>query len=406
MTVDSYILFLLGLGAVVLLVSWAPIGLRRLPFSLAMVCVILGFLLFNARLLSFDPNPRTYDTLIERMSELALIVALMGAGLKLDRPFGWRSWSNTWRLLGIAMPLTIVAIAWLGWVGFGFSLAMSMLLGAALAPTDPVLAAEVQVGPPRSGDNDEVRFSLTSEAGFNDALAFPFVHLAILLSVAATASSVPIGDWFASDVGWRLGAGGLVGYLAGLVFGRLVFSSRRFSLSNAGDGLVVLAATLLTYAACELVHGYGFLGVFICGLTIRSAERSHEFHEVMHQFADQLERLLMMLLLVLLGGAIARGVLSSLSWSDVLLSVLILFVVRPISAWVALIGSGVPSSDRLLIAFFGIRGLGTIYYAAYAINHGSFGNSERLWAVISVIVLLSIFVHGVAASLLMRRRES
>jgi len=406
MTVDPYILFLLGLGAVVLLVSWAPIGLRRLPFSLAMVCVILGFLLFNARLLSFDPNPRTYDTLIERMSELALIVALMGAGLKLDRPFGWRSWSSTWRLLGIAMPLTIVAIVWLGWVGFGFSLAMSMLLGAALAPTDPVLAAEVQVGPPRSGDNDEVRFSLTSEAGFNDALAFPFVHLAILLSVAATVSSVPIGDWFASDVGWRLGAGGLVGYLAGLVFGRLVFSSRSFSLSNAGDGLIVLAATLLTYAACELVHGYGFLGVFICGLTIRSAERTHEFHEVMHQFADQLERLLMMLLLVLLGGAIARGVLSSLSWSDVLLSVLILFVVRPISAWVALIGSGVPSSDRFLIAFFGIRGLGTIYYVAYAINHGSFGNSERLWAVISLIVLLSIFVHGVAASLLMRRRES
>jgi NhaP-type Na+/H+ or K+/H+ antiporter len=161
-------------------VSWAPVGLKRVPISLAMLCVGLGVLLFSSGLLKFQPDPRTWDTVTERLVELVVIVSLMGAGLKLDRPVSWRGWSSTWRLLAIAMPLTILATLALGVWGLGFSQAMAMLLAASIAPTDPVLASEVQVGPPRSGDEDEVRFGLTSEAGLNDALAFPFVHLAIL----------------------------------------------------------------------------------------------------------------------------------------------------------------------------------------------------------------------------------
>jgi NhaP-type Na+/H+ or K+/H+ antiporter len=387
---------------VVLLVSWAPVGLRRLPLTLAILCVALGVLVFSTGLLAFNPDPRTWDTATERLTELVVIISLMGAGLKIDRPPGWRAWSTTWRLLIVAMPLTIAATAWLGWAGLGFSLAMAVLFGASMAPTDPVLAADVQCGPPRSGDEDEVRFGLTSEAGLNDALAFPFVHLAILAAAGGLASQAALVDWFTVKVGWKLIAGLGAGWLVGRVLGYFLFRSRR-SLSRLGDGLIALAATLIAYALTELVHGYGFLAVFVCALMIRDSERDHAFHQEMHDFSDQIERLLMMLLLVLFGGALANGLLASLTWTDALVGLAVVFVVRPVAGLLSMTGSGQPLRERLLLAFLGIRGVGSVYYLAYGINHGDFGNSERLWAVVGFIIVLSIVVHGVTATPLMAR---
>ena len=403
LTADPYVLFLLGLGAVILMVSWAPVGLKRWPLTLAILCVGIGVAVFSTGVLSFNPDPRTWDTLTEKLAELVVIISLMGAGLKLDRPLGWRSWGSTWRLLAVAMPLTIIATAWLGFMGLGFSLAMSLLLGAAMAPTDPVLAADVQVGPPKSGDEDEVRFGLTSEAGFNDALAFPFVHLAILAAAGGLASTAALTDWFTIKVVWKLLAGAGVGYLVGRGLGYLIFHSQKAGLSRLGDGLVALAATFLAYAVTELAHGYGFLAVFICGLTIRAWERDNDFHKEMHDFSDQFERLLMMLLLVLFGGALANGLLDALTWTDAAIGLAILLVVRPVAGLIAMIGSPQPWRERLLMSFLGIRGIGSIYYVAYAINHGSFGNSERLWTIVGFIILASILIHGVSASPMLMR---
>ncbi len=380
-----------------------------MPLTLAILCVAVGVLVFSTGLLSFNPDPRTWDTATERLTELVVIISLMGAGLKLDRPPGWRSWATTWRLLIVAMPLTIAAVAWLGWAGLGFSLALALLFGACMAPTDPVLAADVQVGPPKSGDEDEVRFGLTSEAGLNDALAFPFVHLAILAAAGGLATQAGLSDWFTIKLGWKLLAGLAAGWLIGKVFGHLLFRRRR-SLSKFGDGLIALAATLIAYAAAELIHGYGFLAVFVCAVTIRASERDHDFHQEMHDFSDQIERLLMMLLLVLFGGALANGLLSSLTWTDALIGLAVVFVVRPVAGLLAMIGSGQPWRERLLLAFLGIRGVGSVYYLAYGINHGEFGDSERIWAVVGFIILVSILVHGVTATPLLdrltRRREA
>jgi NhaP-type Na+/H+ or K+/H+ antiporter len=393
----------------VLLVSWAPVGLKQLPLTLAILCVAIGVVVFSTGLLSFNPDPRTWDTATERLTELVVIISLMGAGLKLDRPPGWRKWSTTVRLLAVAMPLTIAAVAFLGWAGLGFSLAMALLFGASMAPTDPVLAADVQVGPPRSGDEDEVRFGLTSEAGLNDALAFPFVYLAILAAAGGLATQDGLTDWFAIKVGWKLLAGLVGGWLVGKALGFLLFRSRR-GLSKLGDGLIALAATLIAYAATEMIQGYGFLAVFVCALVIRGYERDHEFHQEMHDFSDQIERLLMMLLLVLFGGALANGLLDSLTWTDALIGLAVVFVVRPVAGLIAMIGSGQPWRERLLLAFLGIRGVGSVYYLAYGINHGDFGDSERLWAIVGFIILLSIIVHGVTATPLLarlaRRREA
>ena len=385
-------------------------GLRRLPLTLPILCVVVGVVVFSTKILAFNPDPRTWDTVTERLTELVVVISLMGAGLKLDRRVGWKSWGTTWRLLAIAMPLTIVAVTFLGVAGLGFSLAAAMLLGASMAPTDPVLAADVQVGPPRSGDEDEVRFGLTSEAGLNDALAFPFVHLAILTAAGGLASGAGLTDWFTIKVGWKLLAGAGMGLLCGRAIGFVLFHGARGGLSRMGDGLVALAATLIAYAATELVHGYGFLAVFICALTIRASERDHDFHQQMHDFSDQIERLLIMLLLVLFGGALANGLLVSLTWTDFAVALIVVLVVRPVAGLIAMVGSDQPMRERLLLAFLGIRGVGSIYYVAYGLNHADFGNSERLWSVVGCIILMSILIHGVTATPLLarlaRRREA
>ena len=288
-------------------------------------------------------------------------------------------------------------------IGLGFPLALALLFGASMAPTDPVLASDVQVGPPGKGDGDEVRFGLTSEAGLNDALAFPFVHLAILVAAGGLGGAAAIGEWFGIYVVWKLLAGLGMGLLVGRAMGFLIFSSRRGGLSRHGDGLVALAATLIAYAATELAHGYGFLAVFVCALTIRASERNHEFHEELHHFSDQVERLLMLLLLVLFGGALAKGMLAALTWQDALVCLAILLLVRPLAGMLAMAGSPHPPRERWLLAFLGIRGIGSMYYVAYGINHGDFGDSERLWAAVGFLVLASIVIHGLSSDALLRR---
>jgi NhaP-type Na+/H+ or K+/H+ antiporter len=380
-------------------------ALRELPLSLPMFCVAFGFSAFG--LSSAEaPDPLAYPEVTERLTELVVIVALTGAGLKLDRPFGWRSWSMTWRLLAVAMPLSILGIALVGGWLLGLGAAAAVLLGAALAPTDPVLAADVQVGPPRSGEEDEVRFTLTAEAGLNDGLAFPFVNLAIALAAHRSVPGPWLLEWAAVDVAWKLGAGVAVGWVVGQALGWLTFRvPNRAGLSRTGEGFVALGVTFLAYGLTELAHGYGFLAVFVAALAMRAAERQHHYHERLHDFADQTERLLMMVLLVLFGGALAGGLLAPLTWAGAASGLLLLFVVRPAAGLVSLIGSPQPIAERATIAFFGIRGLGSFYYLAYALNERHFEGAEELWAVLGFTVLVSVVLHGTTVTPVMRHLD-
>ena len=204
-----YTLTLLGGGCLVLLVAWLPRWLAQLPLSLPIVCIVIGWVVFSLPWIPLELHPLTWPKVTEHLSEAVVIVSLMGAGLKLDRPFGFLRWRLTWRMLALAMPLTILAVTGLGVWGLGLSFATALLLAGAIAPTDPVLASDVQVGPPGSGEEDEVRFTLTSEAGLNDGLAFPFVHLALELSASAVGASVwpVVGEWALDAVLWKLAAG-------------------------------------------------------------------------------------------------------------------------------------------------------------------------------------------------------
>jgi len=405
--VNWYIVLLTCLGLLILAVAWLPTLLRQLPLSLPIICVAFGFALFSIPGTGAKPDLLEHPHLTERMTELIVIVALMGAGLKLNRPPSWRRWIITWRLLAITMPLSIAGIALLGWWGLGLAPAAALLLGAVLAPTDPVLASDVQVGPPHDPEEDEVRFSLTSEAGLNDGLAFPFINLAVAMALHGTAVGSWTLEWLAVDVAWKIAAGVVVGLLVGQALGLLIFRYVEHTrLPESGDSLVALGITLLAYGLTELAHGYGFLAVFVAALTLQRWERSHHYRTRLHEFAEQIERLLMMILLVLFGGAIAGGLLGLLTWPAALVGLACLLLVRPLAGLIGLAGTGRPLHERAAISFFGIRGVGSFYYLAYAYNTAEFdAEAGFLFAVVGFVVLVSIVLHGISSTPAMRYLE-
>lgn len=400
---EPYILWLTGAGMLIALVAWLPLALKRLPLSLPIICIAIGAGIFLLPAVSLRPSPLAFPAVTERFTELVVIIALMGAGLKLDRLFSWRRWAVTWRLLTITMPLSIGAITLIGGWGLGLTWTASLLLGASLAPTDPVLASDVQVGPPRTGEEDEVRFGLTSEAGLNDGLAFPFVNLAITLALSASTGEPWLRDWLLHNVLWEIGAGIIAGWAIGWLFGWLTFHIPAESkLAQTGDGLIAIAATFVSYGLAEIIDCYGFLAVFVAALTLRRSHKDHEFQRDMHDITEQIERVAMMVLLLLLGGALVSGLLGPLRWMDVLAAVAILLVVRPAAGMIALAGLRADRSEKLTLAFFGIRGVGSFYYLAYALNHASFAQAERLWAIVGLVALLSILLHGLTVTPVMR----
>jgi NhaP-type Na+/H+ or K+/H+ antiporter len=399
---DPYIIALTGAGVLIALVAWLPLALRRLPISLPIVCIAIGAVLFGTLPPGFDPSPAVHPYITERLTEFVVIIALMGAGLKIDRVFSVMHWGMAWRLLLITMPLSILAIMGVATWVLGTGAVASLLLAASLAPTDPVLAADVQVGGPTEGGEDTVRFALTSEAGLNDGFAFPFVHLAIALSLAASTG----GDWFAGwltyNVFWEIFAGIGCGWLIGRLFGWLTFRMPGDTLAKTGDGLIAIAATFVSYGVSEMIHCYGFFAVFVTALTLRHAHRDHEFQRDMHDITEQVERIAMMVLLLAFGGSLVTGLPASVGWSDILAVVLILFVVRPVAGLVGLIGAPATRSEKVTIAFFGIRGVGSFYYLAYGLNHGEFAEADRLWTILSLVVVMSVILHGLTVTPVMR----
>jgi NhaP-type Na+/H+ or K+/H+ antiporter len=394
---ELYYPILVGLGGVALLVVWLPLLLKKLPLTLPMICVALGYAVFS--LASFHPEGLPGLHIAERVTEIVVVIALMGAGLKIDRPFSLRGWQTTWRLLGIGMPLVIVAMM----LAFRFIGQMpwptALLLAAALSPTDPVLAGKVGVGPPGSGQRGEIRFGLTSEAGFNDGFAFPVVKLAILLTTASFGETAP--RWAAIDLIGAVAGGAVFGAIIGRFFAWLAFRPGP-QLSEAGGGLVALGLAMLCFGAAESLGLNGFIGVFVMALAFRATKREDPFHRTLASFADQIEHLVTMVVLVFFGGAVATGLLTPFRIQDLLLALLLLLVVRPATAWISLLGSPHPAISRALTAFFGLRGIGALYYILHAFNSAEFGGSaERVWPIVGWAVLGSIFLHGVSAAPLM-----
>lgn len=393
------LVYLVG-GIGLLLAAVLPRLLRGRAVSAAMAFAGVGILVGLAPVPLPDVDPLAQGEATERLTEVAVIVAIMGVGLSIDRRLTWRNWATTWRLLAITMPLSIGAVALLGWAFMGLVPAAAVLLAAVLAPTDPVLAGDVQLEGPGEGKDDEVRFGLTSEAALNDGLAFPFVYLAVFLASGVSfLEGAP--RWFGWELVGKVVIGIVVGAAIGWVLTRLAFrlgthESPRFG--QAAESVIILAAVFLAYGAAEIAQGYGFLAVAAAAIVGRQHERDHEYHRVLHTFSEQIERLLTLVLLLLFGVACAQGLLADLTWQGAVTGAALVLVLRPVAGWLGLLGSRATRGERAALAFFGVRGIGSLYYLAYAAGAESFPETDELWATVGFTVLLSIVVHGVLAT--------
>lgn len=404
---NSYHIALAVIGLIVIVARWLPrlISTREPAAAPLMIMFGAGASLLIPGLPTF-PDPREAPLPWELISELTVIVALFGAGMRIDSLRPWTRWSPTIRMLGITMPLTILAVALLGIGLAGLTVAGAILLGAVLAPTDPVLASDVQVGPPHEGAEHPVRFTLTTEAGLNDGLAFPFVYMGLIVAAEGFSPGTWALDWFLRDVVYRIALGVGMGWAGGKALGYILFAVPKGAvLAETGSGVVALAGVLLCYGSTEMIEGYGFIAVAIMGLTLRRVEEDHRFHRQLHDFSESIEHALTALLLIALG-SVLPVLFADLTWTHFVVAILLIVVIRPLSGWVALLNTDLSRSDRAVVSVYGVRGIGSIYYLCYAGSHMEFTNEAQLWSLIGLVILLSTILHGFTVGWAMDRIQS
>jgi NhaP-type Na+/H+ or K+/H+ antiporter len=400
----SYHVALAATGAGIILSFWIPrfiSGREPAASALLIAAGAAAFTVVPGMPEAIDP--RSSPKVWEYVSELAVIVALFGTGLRIDNLTSYSRWQPTVRLLLVAMPLTILAVALLGFFLAGMTLAGALLLGAVLAPTDPVLAGDVQVGPPTEGGEHPVRFALTTEAGLNDGLAFPFVYLGMIVAAEGFTLGGLGLEWLARDLVYRVAVGAASGAVIGWLLGKVLFSlPRQNALATTGSGVLALAGVLLCYGVTELIEGYGFIAAFVSGLALRRAEKDHEFHGRLHSFSEAIEHALTAILLLFVGGVLPL-LWPELDWRYVAISLALIFFIRPAAGWLSLRSTSLRGRERLVVAAYGVRGIGSVYYLGFATSHMDLVNEGQLWATIAFTILASTIVHGLTAGAAVQR---
>lgn len=409
----QFALWLALAGTLLIALTLGGSLLARLPLSTAMLMLGVGISLGPWGLDLATPGPFDSGKLLEHTTEVIVLLSLFGSGLKMSASLSDRRWFPPLRLAVLSMLLTVALITAIGVWGLGLPLGAAVLLGGILAPTDPVLATEVQLAD--AEDRDALRFALTGEGGLNDGTAFPVVMLGLgLLGL----HDIGTGGWrwVAVDLVWASVAGLAIGAALGVGVGRAVLTLRRKHGHALGhDNFLALGLIGLAYGLAVLLHGYGFLAVFAAGLALRHTEQRDERRAAQPRdaavplapavldFNNQLDRFG-----ELAGVALIGMLLWAVPWVPAALWFvpLMLLAVRPLAVVLGLVGAGVPASKQRLIAWFGIRGIGSVYYLSYALNHGLQSDiAETLVGLTFAVVVASIGVHGVSVTPLMARYQ-
>ena len=446
-------------GALLLLMALSSAYLPRLPITTSTIYLAIGLSISPFGFDLIDVNFVEWRIWFEHLSEIAVIVSLFIGGLKLRLPLKNPAWTAAYRLAAPVMLACIVGVAWFVHYFFGFDWATAFLLGAVLAPTDPVLASMVSVN--HASDHDRMRYGLSGEAGFNDGTAFPFVIFALMWMEYGELGGW-IGGWALHRLFWAIPAGLLLGYFLGKGIGRLAILLRsHHGGTNAASDFLALSLIMLAYVGAETIYSWGFLAAFAAGLGFRHAEikvvnenpalvhevgnessepnasdvadaiiKADESKEMAEQdsithppaeefvgkkldeeelkhpskaagmliveiisFGDTAERLLEVMLVVLVGICLAIY----WDWRAVPLAIALFFVIRPLAALLFLIKTPTGKVQRLMIGWFGIRGIGSLYYLSYALNHGLNDKIDDIVGITLSVVALSILIHGLSS---------
>jgi len=416
-------------GALLLTRGLTSSLLKDLPVTPAIVYLAAGLLVGPTVFNFFHFNPLKESALLEVLTEVVVLISLFSAGVKMPVPVSLTRWRAPILLASVSMVASVGLIAAFAYYLLDLPLGVGILLGAILSPTDPVLATDVQTRHP--GDRDQLRFTLTCEAGMNDGSAFPFVMLGLgLLGLHDLGESGL--RWMLVDVLWATAAGIGLGVAAGVALAHGGRKLRRLaptqSLMNDFLGLGLIG---VVYGLSVMVDAWGFLAVFFAAVALRQTELKHlgtaqhgpvppgddaATKSLAHTepldaaatisgrslvFKEHLERLSELMLVLLIGGSLF---VDSWSWRAVALALFVFTVVRPVSVMTSLLGTRTIWTMRGLVAWFGVRGIGSLYYLMYAIQHGLTEDlALELMQLTLVVVTLSIVVHGTSVKPLLAR---
>ncbi|MFY1663011.1 cation:proton antiporter [Pseudomonas sp. Pseu.R1] len=440
----TFIVWLAMLGAVLLLLALSSSYLRWMPVTSSVVCLGLGVAL-GARGLGLVQLDMTQASVwMEHLTEVAVLFSLFFTGLKLRLPLQNRRWWAASYLAGPVMVACIAGVSALLHFGLGMAWGGAVLVAAILAPTDPVLATLVQVVDAQ--DSDSVRFSLSGEAGLNDGVAFPFVLLGLLLLNHPRQGW--LSGWLLEDVLWAVTAGLLCGYWLGRGLGKLTLYLRLQNDDStvSPNDYLALALIAIAYVVAEAIHGYGFLAVFAAGAGLRQAEvrtssdpqdpaAEHLVQPVVgHQhvapehavkgdidaldskqiaagimlgdmlaFGSLIERAMEVFLVTLIGVVL----LDHWDSRSLIVAAVLFLLLRPLSVLLMPLPGLLNVRQRSLLGWFGIRGIGSLYYLFYALNHGLEADIARQATnLVLSVVALSIVVHGISVQPMLTRYES
>lgn len=423
-------------GGLLLVMGLTASILKRSPITSAIIYLAVGLLVGPSALDLFHFNPLKQAGLLESLTEVAVLISLFSAGIKMPAPFSFTRWRTPILLATVSMAITVAMVAAFACYVLGMPLGAGVLLGAIVAPTDPVLATDIQIRHP--GDHDQLRFTLTCEAGMNDGSAFPFVMLGLGLLGLHDIGDFGI-NWLLVDVLWATLAGIAIGVVAGVALAHAGWKLRsKPHQHELMDDFLGLGLIGVVYGLTAMVNGWGFLAVFFAAVALRQTELKLALAArlafdasktqqlaiaagnprpdpvplptVSHGslvFKEHLERLSEVVLVLLIGGSLY---LNSWTWAAVGLSLFLFVVVRPLSIVISLLGTHTTWRMRGLTGWFGVRGIGSLYYLMYAIQHGlPEALSLQLIQMTLIVVTLSILLHGTSVKPLLelfwRRRH-
>jgi sodium/hydrogen antiporter len=418
---NSALWFML-VGGLMLIMGLTHTILKRSPVTSSIIYLAVGIIVGPTVLNLFHFNPLKQSAFLEILTETVVLISLFSAGVKMPTPFSFSRWQKPIVLATSSMAITVMLVAAFAYYLLGMPLGACVLLGAILAPTDPVLATDIQTRHP--GDRDLLRFTLTSEAGMNDGSAFPFVMLGLALLGLHHVGDFGL-NWLLIDVLWATVAGIVIGWVAGVGLAHLGWKLRRGTYQHVLlDDFLGLGLIGVVYGITTMAHAWGFLAVFFAAVALRQTESNlvkkaqhsltatNNKHELAHHdeatisegsllFKEHLERLSEVLLILLIGGTLF---INSWSWKAVSIALFLFIVARPISVLIGLLGT--PASWRIkgMTAWFGVRGIGSLYYLMFAIQHGlSEKLALELMQITLIVVTLSIILHGISVKPLMHR---
>jgi len=400
------LLVMTALGFAAFIMAWLPAVSRKIQISYPILILLMGFGLFSLNVPLLWPDKLWSDAWIMYISEFVVIISLMGAGLKIGKNYRLETWQTPLKLICITMPICMGAVYLTGHYFLALGVPAAILLAAVLAPTDPVLAEEVQIkGTGNTNKDTHSQFALTSEAGLNDGLAFPFTFMAVLVAQAGSWSAFNFPVWLADHFFLKISIGLVLGFVIGKACGYLLEKVPQINGLSNPYAYIGLAITFMTYGVTELLHGYGFLAVFIAALTIRHEEEvGGKIKEKMHDFVQAIEHLLLVLWIILFGGALLNGVLSEITWKEILFALGLILIIRPFAGFLATTKSEKSLKERFIISFYGIRGIGSMFYLAWAfMQTDAFGDKAYLYGLVSLVVLFSILIHGLTAPYVVNR---